>query len=224
MQDNTVIVFAGDSVTDADKANTYDRAGNGYVRLVRNYLRAFRPQEWYKVVNAGISGNTTRDLLARWDKDVAGENPDVIFCLIGINDVWRHFDGLELPVNAVGEEEFGRNMRAICEKMKGKRAFVLSPYYLERNRTDEMRAMTERYAAIARKTAEEYGFVYIDVQADFIARKTAEEYGFVYIDVQADFDEYMKSRPGQSISWDRVHPGEVGSMILARAVLRALLA
>ena len=162
------------------------------------------PQEWYKVVNAGISGNTTRDLLARWDKDVAGENPDVIFCLIGINDVWRHFDGLELPVNAVGEEEFGRNMRAICEKMKGKRAFVLSPYYLERNRTDEMRAMTERYAAIA--------------------RKTAEEYGFVYIDVQADFDEYMKSRPGQSISWDRVHPGEVGSMILARAVLRALLA
>ena len=43
MQDNTVIVFAGDSVTDADKANTYDRAGNGYVRLVRNYLRAFRP-------------------------------------------------------------------------------------------------------------------------------------------------------------------------------------
>ena len=95
-------------------------------------------------------------------------------------------------------------MRAICEKMKGKRAFVLSPYYLERNRTDEMRAMTERYAAIA--------------------RKTAEEYGFVYIDVQADFDEYMKSRPGQSISWDRVHPGEVGSMILARAVLRALLA
>ena len=120
MQDNTVIVFAGDSVTDADKANTYDRAGNGYVRLVRNYLRAFRPQEWYKVVNAGISGNTTRDLLARWDKDVAGENPDVIFCLIGINDVWRHFDGLELPVNAVGEEEFGRNMRAICEKMKGR--------------------------------------------------------------------------------------------------------
>ena len=114
------------------------------------------------------------------------------------------YDGLELPVNAVGEEEFGRNMRAICEKMKGKRAFVLSPYYLERNRTDEMRAMTERYAAIA--------------------RKTAEEYGFVYIDVQADFDEYMKSRPGQSISWDRVHPGEVGSMILARAVLRALLA
>ena len=153
MQDNTVIVFAGDSVTDADKANTYDRAGNGYVRLVRNYLRAFRPQEWYKVVNAGISGNTTRDLLARWDKDVAGENPDVIFCLIGINDVWRHFDGLELPVNAVGEEEFGRNMRAICEKMKGKRAFVLSPYYLERNRSDEMRAMTERYAAAVRKTA-----------------------------------------------------------------------
>ena len=204
MQDNTVIVFAGDSVTDADKANTYDSAGNGYVRLVRNYLRAFRPQEWYKVVNAGISGNTTRDLLARWDKDVAGENPDVIFCLIGINDVWRHFDGLELPVNAVGEEEFGRNMRAICEKMKGKRAFVLSPYYLERNRSDEMRAMTERYAAAV--------------------RRAAEECGLAYIDVQADFDEYMKSRSGQSISWDRVHPGEVGSMILARAVLRALLA
>ena len=57
-----------------------------------------------------------------------------------------------------------------------------------------------------------------------LVRRAAEECGLAYIDVQADFDEYMKGRSGQSISWDRVHPGEVGSMILARAVLRALLA
>ena len=36
-----MIVFAGDSITDADKNTTMDRIGNGYVRLMREALAAF---------------------------------------------------------------------------------------------------------------------------------------------------------------------------------------
>ena len=39
-QDREVIVFAGDSVTDADKYNTGDRIGTGYVKLIRDALTA----------------------------------------------------------------------------------------------------------------------------------------------------------------------------------------
>ena len=203
MKNKNIIVFAGDSTTDAEKLSTYDKLGNGYVRLVRNYLLAFRPEKWYEVVNAGVSGNTSRDLLARWEQDVAGCNPDIIFCLIGINDVWRHFDGKSGWDNLVDEGEFEENMRKICARMQEKKAYVMSPFYLERNRTDEMRVMTERYAQIA--------------------KKVAAEYGIEYIDTQACFDKFMQSLPGQFISWDRVHPCEVGSMILARAALEQIL-
>ena len=64
-QDREVIVFAGDSVTDADKYNTGDRIGTGYVKLIRDALTAFEPQNLYKIVNAGISGDNSADLLAR---------------------------------------------------------------------------------------------------------------------------------------------------------------
>ena len=77
---------------------------------------------------------------------------------------------------------------------------MITPYFLERNRQDEMRMLTERY-----------------VQRLY---RVAEENGVPVLDAQKAFDEYMLSRAGQSISWDRVHPGPVGSMILARLILK----
>ena len=51
-------------------------------------------------------------------------------------------------------------------------------------------------------------------------KEVAKKYNRPVLDIQKAFDEYMKSRPGQSISWDRIHPNEVGSMIIARALLK----
>ena len=201
IKDGDIIVFAGDATTDADKNATNDRLGNGYVKLVRDALFAFRPSENFRVVNAGVSGNTTVHLLERWEKDVASLDPDVVFCLIGINDVWRHFDYLDPLEKRVNEEDYEKNIEKICEMAKGAREFCLmTPFYMERSRVDEMRDMTEKYAARM--------------------RAVAQKRGIKVIDLQKVFDEYMKGRPGQSISWDRVHPGSVGSMLIAREILR----
>ena len=203
LKDKDTVVFAGDSVTDADKLTTDDGLGKGYVKLVHDSLIAFRPQCEYRVFNAGVNGNTTRDLLARWEKDVTEKRPDILFCMIGINDVWRHFDYKHLSARFVSEEEFGKNIAAICDKAQGVRDFCLiPPYYMERNRSDEMRIMTEKYARIV--------------------CKIANERGISVLDMQSEFDGYMRYRPGQSISWDRVHPGAIGALILARAILREL--
>ena len=201
LHDGDVIVFAGDSTTDADKRNTSDGLGNGYVRLIRNALFAFHPENNFRVVNAGVGGNTSAHLLARWDRDVISCKPDVLFCMIGINDVWRHFDYLDPLDKRISEEEYAENIGKICDLAEGAREFCLmTPYYMERNRTDEMRVLTEKYAARMKEAAKKRG---INV-----------------IDLQKVIDEYMQGRPGQSISWDRVHPGSVGSMLIAREVLR----
>ena len=201
LKNGDTIAFAGDSTTDAGKLSTPDGLGCGYVKLVRDALFAFRPYENFRVVNAGISGNTSADLLARWDRDVAAFSPEVIFCMIGINDVWRHFDYLDPLDKRISEEEYAENIGKICDLAEGAREFCLmTPYYMERNRTDEMRVLTEKYAARM--------------------KEAAKDRGIKVIDLQKVFDEYMQGRPGQSVSWDRVHPGSVGSMLIAREVLR----
>lgn len=195
-------MFAGDSTTDADKLTTPDLLGHGYVRLVRDALAAFRPEK-FRVVNAGISGNTSAQLLERWERDVAAEKPDVLFCMIGINDVWRHFDSLDPALHLIPKEEYARNVDALCKRAKGVREVrFMTPYYMERSREDEMRKMTEEYAAVM--------------------REAAADNGIKVIDLQAEFDAYLKYRSGQTIGWDRVHPGPIGSMIIARAVMREL--
>jgi lysophospholipase L1-like esterase len=40
----------------------------------------------YVVVNQGVRGDGIRDIANRWQKDVIGENPDVLCVAIGIND------------------------------------------------------------------------------------------------------------------------------------------
>ena len=203
LQDAATIVFAGDSVTDADKNSSWDKIGNGYVRLIRDALAAFYPQKRFRVINSGISGDNSRDLLARWDRDVSAFAPDVLFCMIGINDVWRHFDKLDPEKPLVYEEEFKRNIKSICERGKLCKDFTLMPpYFIERNQSDEMLQMTLRYAEIV--------------------RRTARACGVRVLELQPVFDEYMKSSSGLSISWDRVHPGNIDAMLIARAIMRSL--
>ena len=80
-KDGDTIVFAGDSTTDAGKLSTGDRLGTGYVRLLNGMLNAFCPEVRSRVVNAGVSGNTSADLLARTVIS-PGELPAGIFLAI----------------------------------------------------------------------------------------------------------------------------------------------
>ena len=203
IKNNDTILFAGDSTTDADKKATFRELGNGYVKLIFHFLRAFRPEEKYYIVNAGVGGNTSRDLLARWEQDVLAKKPDVVFCMIGINDVWRHFDVFEKEDYYVSLEEYERNLEQMAESADNVREFVfVSPFFMEGNGADPMRQMTERYAAVM--------------------KKVADRRGLRFVDMQAAFDIFLQHRSGISISWDRVHPGDTGSMIIARRLLEEM--
>ena len=50
------------------------------------------PPHSIRVLNTGVSGNTVRDLDARWQRDALDLKPDWLSVMIGINDVWRQFD------------------------------------------------------------------------------------------------------------------------------------
>jgi lysophospholipase L1-like esterase len=84
------ILFTGDSITDARRRHpSYAPLGEGYVHFLTNLIQAAYPHLDLSFINTGVSGNTSRDLKARWQEDCIDHNPDVLALLIGINDLWR---------------------------------------------------------------------------------------------------------------------------------------
>ncbi len=199
-KDGDRIIFTGDSVTDDHRrypVGDGDGLGVGFVMLIDTMLSVDYPQYNFHCYNMGISGNTTRDLLARWD-DINALNPDWVVIEIGVNDVWRQFDSPWKIEESVMPDEYRDNLNAIIKKTKAK-IIIMSPYYLEPNKSDKMRARTDEYVEIC--------------------KDVARRHNLPFIDLQAEFDKILKYRYPGYIAWDRVHPGRYGSLIIARAFM-----
>ena len=197
------IVFAGDSVTDMGSTNPvgeglFDNVGRSYVRVVENMLVSWYPELNIRVTNSGISGNTSRDLLERFDRDVVSLNPDWVSICIGINDVWRQFDCPAMPDTHVLPDEYKANMEkmilSVKDKVKG--IFILTPYYMEPNREDKMRARMDEYVAIC--------------------KELADKYNCIFVDFQKMYEDFCKIRHSSCIAWDRVHPNQMGATLMAK--------
>lgn len=206
-KDYETIVFAGDSVTDMGStlpvgdSPLWDALGNGYVREIDSMLNAFYPEVHVRVVNSGVNGNTSTEMLERWQRDVLSFEPDYVSLLIGANDVWRQFDSPSYTGQHVLPDETEKNIRTMIEMTvsKVKKMFIISPYYMEPLKDDPMRARMDEYGAIC--------------------KRLADEYGCEYVDFQGMYDDYFKYRHSSSIAWDRVHPSRVGATLMAREFL-----
>lgn len=201
------IVFAGDSVTDMGSEQPvgeglFDNVGRSYVRVIENMLAVYYPETKVRITNAGISGNTSRDLLKRFDRDVVNLNPDWVSICIGINDVWRQFDCPAMPDAHVLPDEYEKNVEEMILRIKGnvKGIFILSPYIMEPLREDMMRKRMDEYVGIC--------------------KKLAEKYGCIFVDFQKMYEDYCQIRHSSYIAWDRIHPNQVGATLMAREFLK----
>lgn len=203
------LLFIGDSITDCGRARPvgegFDsaRLGAGYVGEAAALLGSVYPELSIRVVNTGVSGDQIRHLKARWQTDVLDLKPDWVSVLIGINDVWRQFDcplqtEIHVPLDEY-RQTYGELIEQTLPHVKG--MILITPFYLEPNRKDPMRAMMDQYGqAVA---------------------ELAGRYKQTFVDVQAAFDRLLEHYYPATIAWDRVHPNQMGSMHLARAILAA---
>lgn len=199
----------GDSITDAGRTRPvaeglFDPLGRGYACFVNALIGAAYPERGIRIVNMGCSGNTVRDLKARWQTDVFDLKPDWVSIMIGINDVWRQYDSPLQPEWAVPLKEYEATLRELVEgtlpRVKG--LILVTPYYIEPDLTDPMRATMDQYGAAVKALAREH--------------KT------ILVDTQAAINKALESQYAATLAWDRVHPNQVGHMILARAFVDAL--
>ena len=202
------LVFIGDSITDCERARPvgeglFGALGKGYVSLVEGLLYATDPGCAIRVVNMGSSGNTILDLKARWQTDVIALKPDWLVIMIGVNDVWRQFDLPRQTEIHVFPEVYAQTLDELVAstKSKVKSLVLMSPFYIEPNAADAMRARMDEYGAIV--------------------KKTAAKHKVLFIDTQAAFNTALQHMHANNLAWDRVHPNNIGHAIIARAFLNA---
>jgi lysophospholipase L1-like esterase len=208
-QKNDRLVMIGDSITDCGRARPlgeglFEGIGKGYVAQVEALLHAVYPELTVRVTNMGTSGNTVRELKARWQEDVLNLRPDWLSIMIGINDVWRQFDTPLITEGHVYIEEYEQTLQELVEQTNPhvKGIVLMTPFYIEPNERDAMRAMMDQYGQVV--------------------KRTAEKYGCVFVDTQAAFGSILEHTYPAALCWDRVHPNMAGHMTLARAFLQSV--
>ncbi len=203
------LLFIGDSISDYDRARPvgdgrFEALGTSYVADVAAQLTCMAPQMRIHCVNMGISGNRVRDLKARWQTDVLDQKPDWVSVLIGINDVWRQFDTPLRTEEHVYPDEYEATydalLRETLPRVKG--MILMTPFFMEPNQNDPMRAQMDVYGGIV--------------------KKLAEKYDQTFVDLQAGWDSLFQHMHPCNIAWDRVHPNHAGHVYIANLFLKAV--
>lgn len=206
-KENQKIVFTGDSITDCGRrkpdgegAPVDSPFGNGFVNLFFGYMHSQYPSLHLRIINQGTSGHTSRDLNARYE-EILDLNPDWVFVMIGVNDVWRLFDCPELTYMHVNLDEYRQNIEDIIAKTLVTKAklVILNPFIIEDNMNDPMRKVINEYQKVL--------------------KEEADKNKIMFIDIQKAFDDLLLNVTNHEISRDRIHPNVTGHMLIMKAIV-----
>ena len=125
------ICCLGDSVThgcfdlcqsQTNAVDTRYAPGEGYVRRLEDRLFRLFPAAAVAVINCGVGGDTSVGALARFDRDVARFQPDMVIVDLGLNDSGN-------PDVEAGLAAYAASMRGIFDKSLalGAEVILLTP-------------------------------------------------------------------------------------------------
>lgn len=201
-----VIVFQGDSITDALRNYENDTySGNGYPTLVKAKLGFDYPGQ-YTFYNRGVSGNRIVDLYARMKQDIINLKPDYLSILIGVNDVWHEIgrkNGVDAPKF---ERVYDWLVTEIQEALPNVRMMILEPFVLEGTATQNTAEVPDRWRIFHDEVA-------LRAAA---ARRVAQKHGLPFIELQNKLDAACEKAEPAYWLFDGVHPTAMGHELIAR--------
>ena len=185
------IICFGDSVT-----GLYYHTGGrrAYTDMLEIALRRLYPKADVTTINAGISGNTTRNALERIDTDVLAKQPSLVTVMFGLNDMTR------VPL-----DEYRANLITIVEKIRGVGSEVLlctpnSVITTPDRPTDKL------------------------VQYCDIVREVAATQKVPLCDCYADYQTFRDEDPQawRLLMSDEIHPNADGHKLIAESMARRI--
>jgi lysophospholipase L1-like esterase len=192
------VVAVGDSIT-ADELS--------WAEILAAALTRLRPGE-IQLINAGVSGDTTADLIARFNT-IAGHRPDWIITMIGTNDARRHGPGGAARMASPSETR--RNLQAFEGLVKQHTKARLT--YITPSPVDQTRVVHyDRFRADSTTWRE----IEVRQVAKIIRQQTP-----LVVDI---YDMFYRANPSTYLTADGVHPSLAGQRQIANAVVAALAA
>jgi lysophospholipase L1-like esterase len=209
IDDGDVILFQGDSITDAGRkrnvaaANSDAALGRGYAWLSAARLLIAEPDKKLKIYNRGVSGNKVYQLAERWQTDCLDLKPDVLSILIGVNDFWHKLKhGYEGTLQKY-ETDYQALIKQTKDALPRVKLVICEPFVLKAGSVDDSWFPEfNRYREAA--------------------RRVADGAGAVFVPFQRMFDAAAKIAPPGLWAADGVHPTCDGASIMAEWWLKAV--
>lgn len=180
-----------------------------YATLLQEELRNVR------IINAGVSGNTTEMARKRFEQDILRHQPQIVIIQFGINDaavdVWKTPPATEPRVPL---ERYEANLRHFVQTLKSKNARVV---LMTPNPLRWTPKLKEMYGKPPYHPENADGFnVPLEPYCD-ATRRVAREEGAELLDMQRAFVEQAQKRgvAVDSLLSDGMHPNDNGHRIEA---------
>ncbi len=221
LQDGERVVFFGDSITQQGQ----------YVAYVHAYLLTRFPKLAVEIINHGISSETLSGTsepdhdpprphaLARFARDVAAWQPDVVVACFGMNDGNYH------PLDEERFAKYREGVRRLCtlvrEETQARLVLLTPPPFDPYRRTasdPQARTFGYKFPAVD----------YDDVLATYsrwLMRLGAETGGPQVVDIHSAIHRIVAERRKKEVSFtvspDAVHPNATGHWLMAQELLLA---
>jgi len=211
MQNITIVGF-GNSITEA-KVSLPDETKRWLNILKRKLSETFKDRE-FNVVNSGVGGNSTREAMARYERDVLAHNPDYVILEFGGNN-----NDENKPARRVSFDEF---IELLCKYKRGLNpktrtiTVTFPPVYENRTRAEQYPSCAS-YLELFNKRQ--------DRLQHFreLSKKFALDNGWPVYDLYAELGRLSKSGGWEKYTLpDCVHLTEAGNSVLAEGVFQIL--
>jgi len=189
MMDGQVVAFLGDSITEhlvavSDWMETQtdglppvgtqvrvDRHENrGWTTILANRIRLAYPERRIGYINAGIGGNSSRQMLARFDADILAHHLQWLLLSAGVVEVRRTYQP-DRASEVVPLDEYAANLTRMISKALngGTQVILLEPTPHARPVTgcpaeltlQDVNRLTSHYAAAMKQVAQETGVGFV---------------------------------------------------------------
>ncbi|GIP38352.1 lipase [Paenibacillus sp. J31TS4] len=201
--DREVVLFQGDSITDAGRnREAAGDLGKGYALMAAGLFASLYPEMGVTFYNRGISGNRVKDLQARWQQDCLDLKPTLVSIYIGVNDCWRRYDRND-PTSV---EQFEAGYRDLLETTK--------------RELDPKLVLIEPFVLPVPEDRKEWR---VDLDPKIhVVRELAREYGAKLVPLDGLFAQASARMEPARWAHDGVHPSPAGHALIARAWLEAV--
>lgn len=205
LQKGDVVLFQGDSITDARRnrakqAQPNDGAalGAGYPSIIAGGLLTDHREAQLKIYNRGISGNKVPDLARRWKTDTLDLKPAVLSILIGVNDIWHKLNNKYDGTPEVYRDGFAALLKETKQTLPDTILVICEPFVL-------------RCGAV-----KDNWFPEFDERKE-LAKQVATDAGAIWVPFHEAFDNAVSAGTSPEF-WaaDGVHPTVAGHALMAK--------